>query len=121
MILRDYTVSKSKNHELAQRFIKFQKTKNRSKRYLRKYKIDLSQVFELKRKQNHCCAICKKDLEAGKKTHVDHDHFTLKVRGILCSNCNLGLGMFKDNPEYLENAITYLQRNNSEEKHENTN
>jgi hypothetical protein len=39
---------------------------------------------------------------------VDHGHETGEVRGLLCSNCNLGLGYFKDNPKYLEGAIKYL-------------
>jgi len=39
---------------------------------------------------------------------IDHDHETGKVRGILCVNCNLGLGSFKDNPKVLKNAINYL-------------
>ncbi|WP_212989531.1 endonuclease VII domain-containing protein [Actinoplanes auranticolor] len=41
--------------------------------------------------------------------HVDHDHRTGWVRGILCFNCNGGLGRFRDNPVFLAEAITYLK------------
>lgn len=56
--------------------------------------------------QNNRCAICKIDIN--NSSHVDHNHSTGNVRGILCHNCNKGLGMFKDNIEFLQSAIDYL-------------
>lgn len=57
------------------------------------------------------CAICKKDLEwPHKDTHVDHDHKTGRIRGILCSNCNRGIGMFKENPTFLRSAVEYVEK-----------
>lgn len=44
------------------------------------------------------------------KPHVDHGHHTNLVRGLLCSDCNKGLGKFRDNPRTLHRAITYLSR-----------
>jgi hypothetical protein len=40
--------------------------------------------------------------------HVDHNHMTGKVRGLLCHHCNVGIGHFEDNIVLLSNAITYL-------------
>lgn len=56
--------------------------------------------------QGGCCAICK--APKGNKLCVDHDHRTGKVRGLLCSNCNAGLGMFKDSEDLLQSAKGYL-------------
>ena len=51
------------------------------------------------------CVICGNN----EKLVVDHDHKTGKVRGILCNNCNTGLGMLQDNPKLLLRAISYLK------------
>lgn len=51
------------------------------------------------------CVICG---ERGSKMAVDHCHKTGKVRGLLCMECNLGLGKFKDDPQLLEFARIYL-------------
>lgn len=56
--------------------------------------------------QNSLCPLC--NMEVGQSSHVDHDHKTGKVRGILCSTCNTGLGMFKDDINIFKNAIKYL-------------
>lgn len=60
--------------------------------------------------QAGCCKICGKHQSAQKKSlSVDHCHETLEIRGLLCDNCNLGLGRFKDNPVLLNKAIKYLR------------
>ena len=59
--------------------------------------------------QNHSCAICGVHVEESATRFVmDHNHETNQVRGILCSNCNVGLGYFKDQPGRLGQAIKYL-------------
>ena len=55
--------------------------------------------------QGGFCAICL----VGKPEHVDHDHVTGKIRGVLCFNCNGGLGQFKDRVDVIRNAVTYLE------------
>lgn len=55
------------------------------------------------------CAICASP--RGKRNHaLDHCHTTGKLRGVLCVNCNQGLGHFKDDVERLRKAIQYLER-----------
>lgn len=58
--------------------------------------------------QDFRCPICL--LEVGRGGHLDHDHDTGEVRGVLCSKCNVGLGFFKDDPEVLIRASEYLTR-----------
>jgi hypothetical protein len=72
----------------------------------RRYGIGARDVERLIVEQGGVCAICgRPDPE-----HVDHDHATGLVRGVLCFNCNGGLGQFRDNAEFLAAAIEYLQR-----------
>ena len=59
--------------------------------------------------QAGACAIC--GCKAGKRAlHVDHDHRTGKVRGLLCNNCNRCLGLLKDDVAVLRSAVAYLER-----------
>jgi hypothetical protein len=84
------------------------------KYWLRKsYGLTLEEFQSMWDQQNGKCAICGKDLVFGKETHVDHDHDSDVVRDLLCNFCNLGLGQFKDNPDILEKAASYLRRHNA--------
>lgn len=60
------------------------------------------------------CAICHTDVPDGKNWHVDHDHVSGKVRGVLCHSCNLMIGMSKEDTDILSSAISYL-RHHSEQ------
>jgi Recombination endonuclease VII len=71
----------------------------------RRYGISAAEFDELVCDQNGVCPICSKP----KPEHVDHDHATGRVRGILCFNCNGGLGQFGDDPERLVRAQVYLE------------
>lgn len=90
-------------------------TKNPEKRHaqrVKKYGMTPQQVLEIMNRQSHACAICGWTERKPKMfPMIDHCHATGKVRGILCSDCNMGLGKFKDSPARLQSAITYLQSN----------
>ena len=68
---------------------------------------DYNNLFNL---QNGCCAICGTDKPTGKGNFlaVDHDHKTRKIRGLLCNECNRGIGYLKDNYELVQKAADYL-------------
>lgn len=74
-----------------------------------RYNLTPAQYEELLREQQNKCAICKKGFTSVKETHVDHNHKTGQVRGILCRGCNHLLGNAKDDTDTLKNAIAYLQ------------
>lgn len=74
------------------------------------YGITFEHYSEILKKQDNKCAICCGT--SGKRSlSVDHDHKTGKIRGLLCDNCNHGIGKFQDNIELLEEVIKYLKRN----------
>lgn len=86
---------------------------------LRKYKRFIQKTYDISWEdyeimfdnQKGCCAICKSRVSSARTTRlfVDHCHNTAKVRGLLCSSCNHGLGLFKDSPTLLKRAISYLE------------
>jgi hypothetical protein len=75
-----------------------------------KYAMTVEDFARLALAQDFCCAICGSSLDFAKLTHVDHDHSTGRVRGILCTHCNRGLGAFRDNPALLIKAVSYLDK-----------
>lgn len=89
-------------------------TKNSRKRRetVRKYRYKISDAeFDLLHAaQGGMCAICKGPPIGHLTLSVDHCHDKGMVRGLLCQNCNLGLGSFKDSLESLQAAIVYLQK-----------
>lgn len=82
----------------------------RNARLREKYGITLVQYGEMYDAQDGCCGICKESFPPGAQLHVDHDHDTGDIRGLLCGNCNAGLGMFQDDSERLYAAVAYLDR-----------
>jgi len=82
----------------------------RNQKYKKLYKIDYKRYQEMLEEQYGVCAICLKSPESGKLLHVDHCHAADMVRGLLCSFCNTGIGLFGEDITLLEAAIRYLQR-----------
>ena len=80
----------------------------RDRRLVKEFNLTSSDYASLLRKQSGLCAICHQPDPRQIRLAVDHDHATGKVRGLLCYPCNLGLGCFHDNPEFLKKAISYL-------------
>lgn len=78
---------------------------------MKKYGITPLEYQELLMKQKGVCAICSKTCIYKLRLSVDHDHKTNKVRGLLCGNCNTGLGKFKDDKLIMQKAIIYLLEN----------
>lgn len=81
----------------------------------RKYGMDEGAWERLLQAQGGLCAICKQPETAIRfsvvaRLSVDHDHESGAVRGLLCDACNRGIGNFKDDPDRLEAAATYLAR-----------
>ncbi|MEX2554408.1 MAG: endonuclease VII domain-containing protein [Actinomycetota bacterium] len=77
----------------------------------RRYGIGAAEVDERIRQQGGVCAICR----SRPAEHVDHNHRTGKVRGILCFGCNGGLGQFQENATSLRRAIDYVERDGFED------
>jgi len=81
-------------------------------RNLEQRKVSIDFYNELFVSQNGCCFICGTHAEnAYKGLHIDHDHNSGEIRGLLCHKCNTALGLFQDNVDFLKIAIVYL--NNS--------
>lgn len=89
------------------------RTKNRRQntRLKQMFGINRDQYAVMLKQQDGVCAICKEpEVVPNRSLSVDHDHVTGKVRGLLCSNCNPGIGKFKEKIELLEKAVEYLKR-----------
>jgi hypothetical protein len=75
------------------------------------YKLTMEEYDKMLIEQDGKCAICETPQEELKKPLVvDHDHNTGAVRGLLCPNCNHGLGRFKDSLDTVRKAVLYLEQ-----------
>jgi DNA repair ATPase RecN len=107
---------KNKERAKANRKRNYEENKERNLLYstnynrLRKIGITPEQYSSLLQEQKGVCAICHQT--CSRALAADHDHTTGKIRGLLCNNCNRGLGHFKDNSDNLKAAIEYLQQTN---------
>ncbi len=98
-------------------------TRKSVRRLKTEYGLTPQDIDELIKSQDGVCAICRGSKPAVVKKYnknglcIDHCHQTGKIRGLLCSLCNLGLGAFKDDIESLSAAVIYLKNNREEKDH----
>jgi hypothetical protein len=85
---------------------------DRERHLMQTYGLTLEDYDSLLISQEGCCAICNSPDPKGKgRFHVDHNHKTGEIRGLLCSTCNQGIGLLLDNPTILRKAAEYLETN----------
>jgi hypothetical protein len=72
---------------------------------MRTYGMTVADLDAMLLAQHGVCAIC----QVAPAAHVDHDHQTDKVRGLLCFRCNAALGQLGDDPLVLRRAARYVE------------
>lgn len=89
-----------------------QKYASARERHLKtKYGMTCTQYNQLLEKQDYSCAVCKKHSDDETKSlHVDHDHVTGEIRGLLCNFCNRQVIGRLRNADIFENAAKYLRQ-----------
>jgi hypothetical protein len=75
------------------------------------YGLSITKWNEMALNQDRKCKLCGRVCESDKTFHVDHSHTDGHIRGLLCTQCNVGIGMFGDSIELLQKALLYLQEN----------
>ncbi len=108
---KDPEARKTYAREWARRNRRKRKTENRSRDHTLRMRYGISEAEwnDLFEKQGNRCAICRTSEPKSKVGwHTDHDHQTGVVRGILCENCNRGLGMYAEDITFLARAASYL-------------
>ena len=87
--------------------------RQRKSRLKHKYNLTIEEYDLMLADQNGECAICYTTDPGGSGSRfaVDHDHQTGRVRGLLCSNCNRGIGLLQDDAVVLSNALSYILNN----------
>jgi hypothetical protein len=83
---------------------------NRNSKLKKKYRITAADFDIMLSQQGGRCAICGTDQPGGRYGvfYVDHDHVSGRIRGLLCNNCNSGIGYMQDNPDLLRAASRYI-------------
>lgn len=86
--------------------------KTRSYLLKHNYGITIEDFNLMFQNQGSVCKICKNSNTSGKNWHVDHNHSTGKIRGVLCSSCNQALGLTKESINILKSMINYIEEDN---------
>lgn len=91
------------------------RAEQRSAWLARRYGMTPEAYDEIVAAQANRCAICGDEPSEGKALHIDHDHKSGAVRGLLCGHCNRAIGLFRDNADVIEMAAAYLRHFEGEE------
>lgn len=84
---------------------------------IKRYGINFGDYSLMLGAQDGKCALCgdvPNGVKAASRLHVDHDHETGKVRALLCTRCNQGIGFFRDDPRLLRLAADYIERHRAD-------
>jgi len=103
-----YLVNKERFNELSRKYHQTHKQERAIKLLMKRYGITYSELETLYVKQCGRCAICGWFFKTRKQMHIDHNHETGKVRGLLCEDCNHGVGCFRDSSVTCMSAAFYL-------------
>lgn len=111
--IHDFWYSKPENKEAKKARSKNWEVRKPEKQLAKKlkfyYNMTVEQFNQMLASQNGVCKICERICPTGRRLSVDHDHKTGKIRGLLCSKCNKGLGSFEDSIHNIEKSILYLR------------
>lgn len=108
--------SEARNRQLARskKYRELNPTKNKlsitNATLKKKYGITLEEYNLMLSNQKNQCAVCSTP-PTNQRLHVDHNHVTGKIRGLLCQACNVSIGKMKENPELLRKLALYIERN----------
>ena len=101
----DYTKTKRKLPSHIESYRRYSRNSARRRRFAL-LGADVAKLYDM---QNNLCAICKSP-EKHKRFALDHNHVTGKVRGLLCQQCNMAIGLLKDDPKIVRAAAEYIQK-----------
>lgn len=94
---------------------RLKQTRNSRCKYIRrKFGITLEEYENMVLDRKGCCDICQSQSKGRGNLHIDHCHQTGKLRGLLCMNCNVVLGLVYDKSEILNSAINYINKHSVE-------
>lgn len=105
---KDCANRKSREWHNSHKNLKEFKLIRRDRNFRTKYGMSLNEYNQKLLDQESKCEICSIDLIDNYNIHVDHCHKTNEIRGLLCGNCNRGLGSFHDSPQKMLQAIKYV-------------
>lgn len=109
--LKKYRENPEKYREIARRHKEKYPERILATNLRAKYGIGIDDWYSILAKSDGKCMICSSD----KHLRLDHCHDSGRVRGALCHRCNIGIGMFDDNPDALWRAVCYLIENSNDE------